>query len=477
MAAALLTATTIVACSSETSDDPILPNDNPEDPSTTDTPLEGIDEDGNEYRLVPFTVYIGSDWGVDEDGTDSRALPPSSSGSNWLDGWDDVKGGTYQVEILTYKRRADSADSADSADPLLQDASNHLYLRTTIKTVGHDYYQKSHYHYEATGYIKLIKGWEYRVIALAYDTSKQYQYASVFPEDNSKYYTAENGWPSNKNYQPGNGEQNWFYIDPAEHIEEAFARMYVIEDGGKGKDTEISAYYGAGNGSKINGLNQNFVACPQYFYGYLTREGSSKKTISYADVDDEGQYQVDIPLTGILYRAVAKVDVEINNVNTLNGTGILTRIRHLWMMASHTQTNMWLVKLDNYPSEINDNSAYEGSTAEGNQSWTCISYFGKMGDGRYTVPKTGVKTSFYILPSKTMLALRAVGGEQSNSDGIAYANNGLLKPSNVQTFDTATGVISPDTYENEFFFRRNHKYKIIINDTDDYLEYKHVTEQ
>ena len=82
-------------------------------------------------------------------------------------------------------------------------------------------------------------------------------------------------------------------------------------------------------------------------------------------------------------------------------------------------------------------------------------------DARQNSPRT-IKIETYILPCATRLAFRI-----KHSDGSV--RNGQLYAKDTETSGNGTGIISPDSHEGIFYFRRNHKYVINVKNTENII--------
>ena len=146
-----------------------------------------------------------------------------------------------------------------------------------------------------------------------------------------------------------------------------------------------------------------------------------------------------LPLTGVLYRAMAKVEVRLKSLqHAVDGT---TKQDMLWasLLADNVYTQS---RMSDYDDFLNPQAPVGGG-------YTLIDYR----DG-FTTGDSIVLTA-YLLPTKTHLALRCKFDVLVAANGM---HNGQICVKDASFADNATGVISPDAQESLFYFRRNHKY-------------------
>lgn len=384
---------------------------------------------------VPVHVEIGSTWNVDpDDGT--RAAPPGagdtnidgSEGTGDDDGQEELKE-INEVRIITF-RRADNSDlsAASTTDdtPFVYDAQNDVRISVTDTDDkdypdGDDFYDKTHKHRVAEGKIKKTYGYEYRVIALAYNKD----FAPVYPVKNTL----------------DEGIDSWMKLNLKDGttLDEFKAKFDNINI------DSFSSHY-RNSSSKVGKLA---IAIPQLFYGDCYAQGhTGSKTIKYAYDDN-----ADVPLTGTLYRGMAKVELRVKlEKHTPVGTTHDVDAAYLAADNIYTEAGLYDYGCFNSAASLLDTQYYSP-----------IGYSAKDTENEYTT------ISAWVLPGKTHLALRVY----MSAAAIDYRYDmGQICTEDVISGDNATGVISPDAIGNVFYLRRNHKYVFTCNDSETILKHK-----
>ena len=159
---------------------------------------------------VPITIEIESAWNID-DASATRDTPPDAGGGNeggggisgtisdgWVNAESDIEN-VDKVRIVAFRRK-DTSDGTGTSEPFLYDARNDQVLNIIgwMNVSSHDgELSAAHRHRYATGTLNKIYGYEYRVIALAYNSLRTVPYAASGSYNN--VLTA--------------GEQNWFDLN------------------------------------------------------------------------------------------------------------------------------------------------------------------------------------------------------------------------------------------------------------------------
>lgn len=427
------------------------------------------EEGGREVVCVPVTIDMGSDWSIDGEGV-TRAAPPggNTNPSKWVDGTADMAGGAYQVRLVAYRRedrndlREDSLSDKqpwpDDVTGFVYDAQNDTVISVSPATdaggsaIYYDDFGISHIHYVGTSQLKKTYGYEYRVVAYAYDAAKASRFAST-----------------GLSVLSSAGEQNWVSLDTSLPYGEACLSLRVADASGSWSD-----YSNGWNGS-ANSVSGNVVSCPQLFYGYIQSSGTGGKTITFAEQNSEGTYVKTVPLTGTLYRAVAKVvvDIEYDAVADFDEYKVASTeysIQSLCLMAQNTLRDATLRLMDNYPTDrVMEAMSPYGTLCSSAGLYTGLDFV-STGVTKKGQTYPALTLSAYILPTCTRLGLRAL-----HTGGSYRSWNFQIKAGNTETYDTATGVISVDVLDNQFVLRRNHVYYITIPKSAQYFNnYNHV---
>lgn len=435
-------------CSSD-ADQPPYP-----DGSNGDAGMNQPSEKGDEITTVPFTITLGglssSDANAGQGGGNTRVAPPGagSSSSSSTTGEDNGYAETENVNavrLIAFRRRVqNNGENATTYDAAANDIEGFEYDPSNDKVITgkptvedgkeDDYLSgKPHKHYVVRGTFGISRGYEYRIIALAYDSQEK----SPYPQ-----YTENNVVTKEMlNIKKGTTFQEF----------KATFASYLVEDGGR-TDTPnnwlgyLKKIYGiAGVIShlhNVNSLSRRLITVPQLFYGTLYQQGDATQNpiISSADYQKENLgNNTPTPLVGTLYRGMAEVEVHITSAAHYS-----SKVQTQWycLLADNVLTQMPLTSYDGFKQGSEPINKY--STKGG--TYTAIAYAPFPGEGKEVVLKA------FVLPGKTHLAVRI------GFSADPYALNSRVKAKDMMSSEAATGVIVVDGVSNLFYLRRNHKY-------------------
>ncbi len=398
-----------------------------------------VEEPEGPSMEVPINIEIESAWNIDDEGA-TRAAPPGAGGGNSggggtstvSDGWVNAESDIANVDkvrIVTFRRK-DTSDGTGTSEPFLYDVKNDMVLNIIgWKDVAtHDgELPSSHRHRYATGTLNKIFGYEYRVIALAYNSTRTVPYAS-----NASYNNVLTA-----------GEQNWFDLNIHDGLTLDEFKATV-----KTQTTDDTNYdwreYLTGNSSSTGAkehtdqLTAKVMACPQLFWGYCHLEGDEEPIIRFQTTNGSGDLVNDAPLTGLLYRGMAKVELHIKLEQYHSGL-VDYNVDWLGLMGDHLMTETLLSDYDDFLSPS------APVTEDG--KFTSFDFITSASAGDKVMEA-------WILPTRTRLAIRG----RTVRVGTHHVNNGQLCAGNISYGDLGTGIISMDVDNNYFTFRRNHKY-------------------
>ncbi len=441
----------LLALSAGCTDNDMLPE---ESTSTTVQPTRG------EVR-VPITIALGG-LGAEEGGRGSRVAPPGtgSSGSDDShvddkdDGLEEVRG-VNAVRVVAFRRRT-SEDSQDFE----YDSKNDILLQNLTEEYvdKDDYYEgQPHKHLVATGNVSISEGYDYRIVAIAYNKDEKAPYP---------YYGGK--------LMVGANMLNLYNGTTYNDFCAKFASYMVDED--KDKENNWADYLK--KEKKFLGdhfpsvhnvacLTRRIATIPQIFFGviHIKDDATKNPIVSYTDFlpktpEEDGDSSTGgsgstdkkappIPsLTGTLYRGMAEVVVNIKS------TSLDKKTNPEWycLLADNVLTKVGLRDYDdfNHGSESVENTKKKEETYG---TYTAVAYqkCEKVGDI--------ITLKAYLLPAKTHLAVRV------GYNAKPFAKNRQVKAKDVTFSDTATGVIVVDAIDDLFYLRRNHKY--VFNYTTD----------
>lgn len=332
---------------------------------------------------VPITITFGGAW--DTDNATSRVAPPEQGDglvNSSIDEIEDIN----RVRIITFRRK-DASVAGTANGQFVYDPTNDVV--TTCEQEDTDARKEAH--------AQLVKayGYEYRVVAIAYPSEQE-------------------GWFDLNTNLDG------LTFDEFE--------MTIT-----GQETSAAGVFDS------NEINVMFT--PHFFYGYCHLENSDEPIIKFGETEEEKN----APLTGILYRAVAKVEVKLR----VEQYGFFNYdIKHAALLMNNVYAK---TSMSSYDDFLSPDNPYK------DKNYTVVDYKGNVPNEGETMTMT-----VYVLPTKTKLGLAIY-----YTVGILpYTKYGWFSAKDLSYADGATGVISPDVHEDVFYFRRNHKY-VISGTTND----------
>lgn len=433
-------------------------SEEPELPQPSESDETGVT--AMEISEATVRIMLGTDWEIDDEEGETRAAPPGAGGNSGLDNVDgeEETENIDKIRVVTFRREDPDAEgaSADAASaPFLYDSSNDLLLdaqwgEDNSDNAADKFPTGTHRHKYAEGTLKKIKGYEYRLIAIAYSSTRKSGFAEV------SLYKPVIGTPST--FSMPNGEDSWFTLNLYEGLtlDEFKATINSVElNTGQNSWCQFLTGLTSGGATAKNAgpLSYRIADIPQFFYGecYATVNRVNSETIKYSQENEDGKNVKNLPIKGILYRGMAKVELHI--VPTPQHYGINYPIEWVSLLADNVYTE---VNLSDYDGFLNGKNPIP-SRNNGKGTFSAIAYSNCNGDG-----KTEVVLTAYLLPCKTRLAVRL----ESEYRGSDYVRNAQLTAGSVGTFGNPTGVISPDLLDGYFYLRRNHKYVLKVSDSE-----------
>ena len=302
----------------------------------------------------------------------------------------------------------------------------------------------SHKHYVVKGTFGVSRGYEYRIIALAYNSQEK----SPYPQyEENKVITNDM-----LNIKRGTTFQEF----------KATFASYLVNDDGKTDTPNNWLDYLKKIVLTLNNvdcLSRQLITVPQLFYGTLYQQGDDTQNpiISSADYQKENLgNNTPTPLVGTLYRGMAEVEVHITHAAHY----ITAQTQWYCLLADTALTQMPLTSYDGFKQggePINNYSKKGGS-------YTAIAYAPFPGEGKEVVLKA------FVLPGKTHLAVRI------GLKAYPHAHNYQIKAKDMMSSEAATGVIVVDGVSNLFYLRRNHKYVFTYDEQKTLTDSRHLLE-
>lgn len=436
------------------------------DGSNGDAGMNQPSENEDEITTVPFTITLGglssSDGNAKQDGRNTRVAPPgagssSSSGTTGKDNGYAETENVNAVRLIAFRRRVqNNGENSATYDAAVNDIQGFEYDPTNDRVINgkptledgkeDDYLSgKPHKHYVVKGKFGISRGYEYRIIALAYNSQEK----SPYPQyEENKVVTTEM-----LNLKKGTTFQEF----------KATFASYLVKDDGKTdtpnnwldylKKKDFLLHH-------VDSLSRQLITVPQLFYGTLYQQGDDTQNpiISSADYQKENLgNNTPTPLVGTLYRGMAEVEVHITHAAHYS---ITAQTQWYCLLADNVFTQMPLTSYDGFKqgSEPINKHPTKGGT------YTAIAYAPFPGEGKEVVLKA------FVLPGKTHLAVRI------GLKALPFAHNYQIKAKDMMSSEAATGVIVVDGVSNLFYLRRNHKYVFTYADQSKLTDSRHLLE-
>lgn len=364
----------------------------------------------DEATTVPITLTLGQ--------RATRSAPPGSTDpmNPTVDGEAETEQ-TNTVRIIAFRCKETQEDVFYHSDDGYAD-SDFVYDPTNDQTVTCSRATTSEHRLTAHGKLKKLKGYAYRVVALAYSLTRSLPFSNQLLADV--------------------GEENLFTLNLAAHTTlDQFEADLIAHDSWKefrnGAD-KIATH-------NTHSLSGQLCYAPQLFYGQCTSvEGN--KVIHFSEKNAAGSIGSTYPLSGVLYRGMAKVQLTLT-IDKLNQSGAL---QWIGLLANETRTSVKLSAYDDFLQPFNPIH-----TTLKNGTYTLVGFVNTGLSVGSTVTLTA-----WLLPTATKLAIRTF-----IRDGLLlrYAHNYPIEVSELSSAETGTGIISPDVVDNTFYLRRNQRYQ------------------
>lgn len=367
----------------------------------------------DEATTVPITLILGQ--------RATRSAPPGSTDPMHptIDGEAETEQ-TNTVRIIAFRCKETQEDVSYHSDDGYAD-SDFVYDPTNDQTVTCSRATTSAHRLTAHGKLKKMKGYAYRVVALAYSLTRSLPFSNQLLADV--------------------GEENLFTLNLAAHttLDQFEADLtHVAHDSWK----EFR------NGASIvthntHSLSGQLCYAPQLFYGQCTSvEGN--KVIHFSEKNAADSISSTYPLSGVLYRGMAKVQLTLK-IDKLYESGTL---QWIGLLANETRTSVKLSTYDDFLQPFNPIH----TTIKKNGTYTLVGFVNTGLSVGSTVTLTA-----WLLPTATKLAIRTfIRGSLVRSDDI---RNSPIEVSELSSAETGTGIISPDVVDNTFYLRRNQRYQ------------------
>lgn len=366
----------------------------------------------DEATTVPITLTLGQ--------RATRSAPPGSTDPihPTIDGEAETEQ-TNTVRIIAFRCKETQEDVSYHSDDGYAD-SDFVYDPTNDQTVTCSRATTSAHRLTAHGKLKKMKGYAYRVVALAYSLTRSLPFSNQLLADV--------------------GEENLFTLNLAAHttLDQFEADLtHVAHDSWKEYRNGASIVT-----HNTHSLSGQLCYAPQLFYGQCTSvEGN--KVIHFHEKNAADSISSTYPLSGVLYRGMAKVQLTLK-IDKLYESGTL---QWIGLLANETRTSVKLSAYDDFLQPFNPIPP-----TKKNGTYTLVGFVNTGLSVGSTVTLTA-----WLLPTATKLAIRTfIRGSSVRSDDI---RNSPIEVSELSSAETGTGIISPDVVDNTFYLRRNQRYQ------------------
>lgn len=369
----------------------------------------------DEATTVPITLTLGQ--------RATRSAPPGSTDpmNPTVDGEAETEQ-TNTVRIIAFRCKETQENVSYSNDENYAD-SDFVYDPTNDQIVTCSRATTSAHRLTAHGQLKKMKGYAYRVVALAYSSTRSLPFSNHLLADV--------------------GEENLFTLNLAAHttLDQFEADLTHV-----GHDSWEEFL----NGQSIvthntRSLSGQLCYAPQLFYGQCISVNGNK-VIHFHEKNAADSISSTYPLSGVLYRGMAKVQLTLK-IDKLYESGTL---QWIGLLANETRTSVKLSAYDDFLQPFNPIH-----TTMKNGTYALVGFVNTGLSVGSTVTLTA-----WLLPTATKLAIRTFirKGGLVRLDDI---RNSPIEVSELSSAETGTGIISPDVVDNTFYLRRNQRYKFV----------------
>lgn len=370
----------------------------------------------DEATTVPITLTLGQ--------RATRSAPPGSTDpmNPTVDGEAETEQ-TNTVRIIAFrcKETQENEENVSYRNDGNYADSDFVYDPTNDQTVTCSRATTSAHRLMAHGQLKKMKGYAYRVVALAYSKTRSLPFSNHLLADV--------------------GEENLFTLNLADYttLDQFEADLTHVAH-----DSWEEFRNGTGNLThNTRSLSGQLCYAPQLFYGQCISVNGNK-VIHFHEKNAADSISSTYPLSGVLYRGMAKVQLTLT-IDKLYESGTL---QWIGLLANETRTSVKLSAYDDFLQPFNPIH-----TTMKNGTYTLVGFVNTGLSVGSTVTLTA-----WLLPTATKLAIRTFirkGGL------LRYAHNYPIEVSELSSAETGTGIISPDVVDNTFYLRRNQRYQFV----------------
>lgn len=367
-------------------------------------------------KVQQVRFYVSS--GHIEDAPLTRDVPPVSGGATTIPGTCQVD----RIALLTFKRPMDTDNSFlfDQANSVAFDTDGKISTSNNSMELECKASETSSYQKQAIGKITKKKGYEYKVIALGYNTAR-----------NDNYPTGNNSFDERSCFQIVAGDGRG--IDESTSLSEVKLKLIPLSY------SAISSDLAGTIKDQITGA---WLRTPELFFANCSVAGDEDGIIQFADTKE---------ITGVLKRGVAQVNL---NIKELQGVTSLwgRKAMQFSFLADVLNTE---VRLENYDCFL------QPSTPQGQYKSEYTGKFTVLTGTTDCKDLSEISFSVYVLPTVTSLRVRYMTAYYDViTDPVERVFDSDIAVTSQSDGNQATGIIDPAGGGKTFYLRRNHRYTI-----------------
>lgn len=383
-----------------------------------------------------------------------------------------------RIRLLTFRRQEGTDDSfvydaGNSTDGT--DAHPDLTAKAMAFTAEDGKTISEAYGRGAKGTIKKTKGYEYRVIAIGYYSNREIKYPSgTHPENFSSEYVDESDLFKIVDNVVLDANNTGNPVPTENELKDGVSKFEDVSLQIVPRSFEDKAGYITAkdfNKEQRKNLTGWYVVTPEIFYGTCRSVDSGSDIITFSDENE---------ITGYMYRGVAKLTVDISNLQSLiNKTAGDRHVCSVALLADSVKQAVRLADYENFKTPYFPFDELESHVVNGfgvrqketpTHTFTAIAIDGYVptdpaDEECHEYDNSLVTFETFLLPTQTRLYMRYSKGtdiglyhntEEITGDALLLVNN---KSDGMQ----ATGVIDPIAGGEFVYFRRNQRYSIIVD--------------
>lgn len=387
-------------------------------------------EEGDDSLVTPdikyqdICFYISSNQDVVGS---MRDVPPGSDDSESIPGTCNVN----KIALLTFRRLVgtDSPFLFDKDNSVVFDQDGKIQKgadnRELVCEDSTDGSEVQLYQKKALGKIKKQNGYEYKIIALGYNTNRKDDYPSEYGEFDERdcfKIVAENGSA----------------VDESTSLSEVKLKLIPFPY------SDISTDLAGNSKDQITGA---WLRTPEIFFANCSADDG--ETIQFGDTK---------AITGVLKRGVAQIILNISNLQDV----VSLYGRHACQFSFLADKLNTEVYLENYDCFLQP-SVFQGAySSDYTGSFTAMS-----GEGTGLNDKNTISFTVYVLPTVTSLRVRYLTAYDT-PDPMKKVFDSDIAVTSLSDGNQATGIIDPVGGGKTFYIRRNHRY--VINGTGEQIK-------